>query len=393
MRYLALRNGFSAVLTLTVAMLWQSFAAAGDIVDTAVEAGSFKTLVAAVQAAGLVDALKGEGPLTVLAPTDEAFAKLPAGTVETLLKPENKQQLIDILTFHVIPIKARANDVRKLDGVKSLNGQQIEIGFADAALTANGAKIVATDVDCSNGVIHVIDSVILPATDNIPTVATKAGAFNTLLAAAKAAGLVDALSADGPLTVFAPTDEAFAKLPAGTIDSLLKPENKQQLADILKYHVVKDRVYSADAVAAKKAQTLQGNTINVSVSSAGAKINNANLVQTDIDASNGVIHIIDSVLMPPTRVVTTMPSQMIQDAIAHGAPIYNAGHHGQCAQIYMDTANQIMGMPNHGLTNHESQTLQMAVRNAMRSSSMTARAWTMRRALDSAYVSLRNRGR
>ena len=116
-----------------------------------------------------------------------------------------------------------------------------------------------------------------------------------------------------------------------------------------------------------------------------------------IATKNGVIHVIDSVLLPPPNAATTasqmMPSQMIQNAIAMGAPIYNSGHHGQCAQIYMDAVNQIMAMPNHGLTSHEVQTMQMALRNASHSSSMTSRAWTMRRALDTAYISMRNRGR
>lgn len=386
-----MKRFLSFALTLSL-VATSSLASAKDIVDTAVEAGSFNTLVAAVKAAGLVDALKGEGPLTVLAPTDEAFAKLPAGTVETLLKPENKQQLIDVLTFHVIPGKAKANTVRKLDSAKSLNGQQIEIGFTEASLTIDGAKLVGTDIECSNGVIHVIDSVILPASDNIPAVAEKAGAFNTLLAAAGAAGLVDALSGDGPLTVFAPTDEAFAKLPAGTVENLLKPENKQQLVDVLTYHVVKGRVYSGDALAAKSAPTLQGASVSIAATDSGAAVNGtANLVQTDIDASNGVIHVIDSVLLPPAAQAAN-PRQMIESAIAQGAPVYNSGHHGQCAQIYMDTVQQIMGMPNHGLTSHEVSTMQMALTNASRSSSMTSRAWTMRRALDTAYTSMVRRG-
>ncbi|MCY2936333.1 MAG: fasciclin domain-containing protein [Planctomycetota bacterium] len=140
------------------------FAAEKDIVDTAVAAGSFKTLVAAVQAAGLVDTLKGDGPFTVLAPTDAAFAKLPEGTVESLLKPENKAKLIAVLTYHVIPAKAMAADVVKLDGkkVKSVQGSQISIKLVDGAVMVDKAKVVKTDIECKNGVIHVIDTVILP---------------------------------------------------------------------------------------------------------------------------------------------------------------------------------------------------------------------------------------
>ncbi len=133
-----------------------------DIVDTAVSAGSFKTLAAALEAAGLVETLKGDGPFTVFAPTDEAFAKLPAGTVESLLKPENKDQLIAVLTYHVVPGKVKAADVVKLTSAKTVNGQDVTIKVADGTVMVDGAKVTATDVAASNGVIHVIDSVILP---------------------------------------------------------------------------------------------------------------------------------------------------------------------------------------------------------------------------------------
>ena len=135
-----------------------------DIVDTAAGADGFKTLVAAVKAAGLVETLKGDGPFTVLAPTDEAFAKLPAGTVETLLKPENKDKLVALLTYHVIPGKVMKATVATLDGksVKTVQGSPVKISVGDAGVMVNNAKVVATDIDCTNGVIHVIDTVIMP---------------------------------------------------------------------------------------------------------------------------------------------------------------------------------------------------------------------------------------
>ena len=134
-----------------------------DIVDTAVAAGQFETLAAALGAADLVDTLKGDGPFTVFAPTDEAFAKLPEGTVENLLKPENRDQLIAILTYHVVPGAVRAADVVKLDAAKTVNGQSVAIQVADNGVQINNANVVATDIEASNGVIHVIDTVILPS--------------------------------------------------------------------------------------------------------------------------------------------------------------------------------------------------------------------------------------
>ena len=135
---------------------------------------------------------------------------------------------------------------------------------------------------------------------DIVDTAVAAGAFNTLVAAAKAADLVDALKGDGPLTVFAPTDEAFAKLPEGTVESLLKPENKDQLAAILLYHVVAGSVYSGDVTDGARPATLQGESLSVSVTD-GVAINGAKVVQADIEASNGVIHVIDTVLLPPEK--------------------------------------------------------------------------------------------
>jgi transforming growth factor-beta-induced protein len=133
-----------------------------DIVDTAVGAEAFTTLVAAVKAAGLVETLKGDGPFTVFAPTDEAFGKLPEGTVETLLKPENKDKLIAVLTYHVVPGKVMAADVVKLKNAKTVQGSEVDIVVDGGKVKVDNANVVKTDIECSNGVIHVIDAVILP---------------------------------------------------------------------------------------------------------------------------------------------------------------------------------------------------------------------------------------
>ena len=156
----------------TAALGSASIAAAGDygskskakpdIVDTAVAAGSFNTLAAALEAADLVDTLKGDGPFTVFAPTDAAFAALPAGTVESLLKPENKDQLVAVLTYHVVAGKVEAADVVKLDSATTVNGADVSIAAGDSGVTVDNANVVQTDIMASNGVIHVIDAVILP---------------------------------------------------------------------------------------------------------------------------------------------------------------------------------------------------------------------------------------
>lgn len=153
-----------AVLALSTTLLFAGNKSASkpDIVDTAVAAGQFNTLAKALQAAGLVDTLKGPGPFTVFAPTDEAFAKLPAGAVEDLLKPENKEKLVKILTYHVVPGEVKAAQVVKLNQAKTVEGQDVKIKVDGGSVIVDNAKVVKTDIVCSNGVIHVIDSVIMP---------------------------------------------------------------------------------------------------------------------------------------------------------------------------------------------------------------------------------------
>ena len=360
-------------------------AADKDLVDTAIAAGSFKTLAAALDAADLVGALKGSGPFTVFAPTDEAFSKLPAGTVESLLRPENKEQLVAVLTYHVVPGRVAAKQVVELTGAKTLNGQRVDIAISDGNVAVDQAKVVATDINCANGIIHVLDSVILPAGDNIVETATKAGSFKTLLAAAKAAGLADALAGEGPLTVFAPTDQAFAKLSDGTVEALLRPENKSKLAAILKYHVVPGRVYSEDALAAKEAKTLQGSNIRISVSGANAKINDANLMTTDLDASNGVIHVIDSVILPPEKFSAARARKMIEEAVARGARTFNAGHHQACADIYMSTMRE-RAAGGEQMPRELVATMNHVLAKAQNTDCPTQRSWTLRHGLNHAYA-------
>ena len=160
-------NMFTFARLIAMALLGNSGASAdghdnGDIVDVAVAAGQFNTLAAALQAGGLVETLKSEGPFTVFAPTDEAFAKLPEGTVESLLMPENKDKLVAILTYHVVSGKVMAADVVKIDSATTVNGADVTIKVSDGSVFVNDAKVVKADIEASNGVIHVVDTVIIP---------------------------------------------------------------------------------------------------------------------------------------------------------------------------------------------------------------------------------------
>ena len=269
--------------------------AKSDIVDTAIAADGFDTLVAALKAADLVDTLKGDGPFTVFAPTDDAFANLPEGTLATLLKPENRETLAGILTYHVVAGRFMAADVSKLTSVDTVFGQPVSINTEDGVKIEN-ATVTVTDIECSNGVIHVIDAVILPK--DIVGVAAANDDFSTLVAAVKAAELVETLQGDGPFTVFAPNNAAFEKLPEGTVAELLKPENKDKLAGILKFHVVSGSVMAADVIELTEAETVQGQKVSIEVKDGEVFVNGAKVIATDIRCSNGVIHVLDSVILP-----------------------------------------------------------------------------------------------
>ena len=266
-----------------------------NIVETAQDAGSFTTLITAVQAAGLAETLSGEGQFTVFAPTDDAFAALPDGTVAVLLEdPEG--DLKDVLLYHVVSGKLMAADVTSQPDAITLNGKRIQFDTTDGVMVED-ANIITTDIVCSNGVIHVIDAVMLPK-GNIVETAVADGRFTTLVAAVQAADLAGTLSDETKdFTVFAPTDDAFAALPDGTVETLLE-EPTGQLTDILLYHVADGRYMAADVVTMDSIDTLQGSPLSVDTSD-GVMVDGANVIITDVKCSNGVIHVIDAVMIPP----------------------------------------------------------------------------------------------
>lgn len=285
-----------------------------NIVETAIEDGRFTTLVAALEAANLADDLAGTGPLTVFAPTDDAFDNLPAGTVELLLEPANQAALIDILTFHVVDGEVSSADALALDGTSAamLNGLSVRIDVVNDALILSldgnrEAMVTATDIAATNGVIHVIDAVLDPedAVEDIVNTAIDNGNFNTLVTALTAAELDDELQGTGPFTVFAPTDQAFGKLPDGTIEFLLQPANKDTLSNILTYHVIGGSVLSPVALSldGKNVTMLNGGIVAIDIAASELILNlggnrQATVTVTDVLASNGVIHVIDTVLDP-----------------------------------------------------------------------------------------------
>jgi len=304
-----------------------------DIVETAAADGRFTTLLAAATAADLVDALKSEGPLTVFAPTDDAFNALPEGTVEALL--QDTEALTAILTYHVLVGEITSAQIVTLDSAATLNGAKVDITVnGDGGVMVNGANVIIKDIVTSNGIIHVIDAVITPpATTSRTALAAQASSdygmggswisqaivegrlnwltrnlslynvarlagLNTLTAAAKAADLKNTLMRSGPFTVFAPTEDAFAVLPAGTIPTLLN--DPATLANILLYHVTPGKVTASTVVTlnGELVPMANGGNVTVTVDANGVKVNDASVIAVDIMARNGVIHLIDGVLLP-----------------------------------------------------------------------------------------------
>lgn len=224
------------------------------------------------------------------------------------------------------------------------------------------------------------------AGDNIVETAAAAGQFETLLAAATAAGLAPALSDDGPFTVFAPTDEAFGALPAGTVETLLRSENRDKLTNILKFHVISGTVGGDALKDGAKLETLAGPRVTFIETEQGFTIEGARIVATDINASNGIVHVIDRVILPPEQMSRAQAGQTIERAIARGVPMFNHGNPAATARIYNDAARTLMASAN--LSTSERNRLERGMRASDHSGSARESAWQMRYALDDVLESL-----
>jgi transforming growth factor-beta-induced protein len=298
-----------AVMAVAVAAVGGSATAATKqdrtIVETAVAAGQFNTLAQLLTSAGLVETLQGPGPFTVFAPTDAAFAKVPQSTLNALLADPAK--LREVLLYHVVPGRVLAQDVVRLSSAQTAAGKPVRIRVMGSDVYVNESKVIATDVMASNGVIHVIDSVLIPPAAATPKpkpktiaqTAAAAGQFKTLTMLLKRAGLAGTLNARGPYTVFAPTDAAFKQVPRSTLNALLA--DRAKLRAVLLYHVVPGKVTSSRVVKLRAAKTAGGQNVHVRVAGKRVFINNARVTKADVSASNGVIHVVNRVLIPPAR--------------------------------------------------------------------------------------------
>jgi uncharacterized surface protein with fasciclin (FAS1) repeats len=319
------------ILTLACLAVLGASAPTKNIVQLAQSVPDLSTLVTALTAGELTTTLSGKGPFTVFAPTNEAFAKLPAATLAHLLDPKNIRELQAVLEYHVISGAAVfAKDLKTFQMVKTVEGDEVKIVKAGSRVIVNKATVTAADNAASNGVVHIIDGVLIPPTKptpaptpgpptmNIVQLAQSVPDLSTLVTALVAGKLTDVLSGPGPFTVFAPTNEAFAKLPSATLTRLLDPKNIKELNDVLEYHVLAGAspfTALAKGGPSNTYKTVEGAAIDVTRfctdrkcgrSKVGINVNTTvkaypfeAVVRSDAVASNGVVHIIDNVLIPP----------------------------------------------------------------------------------------------
>jgi transforming growth factor-beta-induced protein len=290
-----------------------------DLVDTALAAGNFTTLSSLLKTAGLTATLKGQGPFTIFAPTDDAFAQLSPASLEAL--KQDPAKLEALLKYHVVQGALTAANVAKSNEAKTLEGQPVTITVKDGKTQINDATLTKPDLETANGMIHTIDRVLVPpelssevivsappvSTDLVDT-ALAAGNFNTLSSLLKTAGLTDTLKGQGPFTIFAPTDDAFEQLSPASLEALKKDPEK--LEALLKYHVVEGAITSADVANSSEPRTLAGEPVTITVKDDQTQINDATLTRPGLETANGVIYTIDRVLVPPElskEVVVVVP--------------------------------------------------------------------------------------
>ena len=269
------------------------------------------TLETAIVAAGLDETLASEGPFTVFAPTDDAFGLIPEDVLETLLS-DPTGQLTQILLNHVVSGTALSTDLSDGMMITTLQGGEVSVSITDGMVMIGNATVIVADINADNGVVHVIDAILIPIEDTstVYDIIESSEAHNTLETAIVAAGLEATLASEGPFTVFAPTDDAFSLIPADVIETLLA-DPMGMLTQILLNHVVSGVTMSTDLSDGMMIETLQGSEVMVSITDGVVMIGNAMVIAANIQASNGVVHVIDAVLVPE------MPTNTVFDIIAN----------------------------------------------------------------------------
>ena len=376
--------------------------AGDDLVSVAKSAG-LTTLLELVTLAGLK---LPKTPVTIFAPNNDAFAAIPKATLKQLLLPESRDTLRQILTHHIVPGVQTSGSVLNSRSLPALSAQSLSIDADNGKIA--GASIVAVDVPFNGGIVHVIDAVMLPESRSISEIASTEGQLSTLMKAANSANLLSRLERQsGSWTVFTPVNSAFDKLPPGTVESLLEQGNVRTLTQVLGLHVVPGRIEARDLLAKKSLTTLTGTPLAISLKSGKLTLGaNARIIASDIQASNGIIHIIDEVLLPATRepvasnsrrsASTQTSTDTVEEfgsiyalAVKFGTPLFNDGNPEACAAVYEVAVETMIRFGKDELGNDVIERL-MRTRQAGEDSNARSRAWSLRRALDDSYNMLLN---
>ncbi len=277
---------------------------ASTVVDVVVNSEVHNTLETAVVEAELAGALSGDGPFTVFAPTDAAFAEIDEDVLNTLLA-DPTGDLARILRYHVVGANAVSSSLSDGDSPRTLLGQNVDVSITSDGVMINDAMVSIADIETFNGVVHVIDAVMLPPASTVVDVVVNSEIHNTLETAVIEAELAETLSGDGPFTVFAPTDAAFAEIDEDVLNALLA-DPTGDLANILLYHVLDTEVTSDQLSDGQTATTLFNQDITVTIDDDGVMINDAMVVVADIQTFNGTVHVIDAVLLPQLTAVNDL---------------------------------------------------------------------------------------
>lgn len=303
------------IFTLIAALCLTVAAQAQTVVDIIVNSPNHNTLETAVLAAGLQGTLSEAGPYTVFAPTDEAFNALPPAVLEAALNDPNGL-LTEVLLYHVVSASALSSSLSDGQVISTLLGQDVTVSIVQGQVFINNAQVTVADIPATNGVVHVINAVLLPELTQTPTIAqivADSPNHNTLESVLNLAGLTETLSTGGPYTLFAPTDAAFAALPQAILDAVLADPNGL-LTEVLLYHVVNGAALSTSLSDGQSIETLLGQNITVTINQQGVFINGAEVLVADLEASNGVVHVIDAVLVPEAPQTNTVADIVINSA-------------------------------------------------------------------------------
>jgi len=388
------RSGSGAVKSQTVV--------SDNTLGAVASSAGLNTLLKLVSLSGIE--LPEDEYVTIFAPSDEAFAELPSDTLEFLISPQGKETLRSILSYHIVSGKQQSDQLLNTRSLLTLNGQNLHVDLA-GGLSISGASVNIVDVPFDGGIVHVIDEVLIPESKSILELATQTEELSALVAALSAAGIGDQLGREnGPWTVFAPVNSAFTALPEGVVEELLQPQNRARLIDLLGLHVVPGRISSNELLTNQRARTYFGNKIEFSIENGQITVQGARIIASDIQASNGVIHLIDSVIAPETRTIpdNTNPTRsdlnseavrVYELTVRRGVTLYNDGQREACAMVYEIAIESMIALGSDSLDSRGVERLMMGLAEAESNNDWSERAWIYRRALDGAYERFRSQDR